>query len=89
MMGQMARGGFPGMPGMPGVGGQRRQAKQQKQAKGKRRSGNPMKRKQEELEAARRREERAASPFGVPAQDGATADPSDFELPKGFEQFLK
>ncbi|MEU8132355.1 signal recognition particle protein [Streptodolium elevatio] len=88
MMTSMARGGgFPGMPGMPGGGGARKKGKAPKQAKGKRQSGNPMKRKQEELAAAQRREERAASAFQLPG-DGA-ADPSDFELPKGFEDYLK
>ena len=56
MMPQMAQGGgMPGMPGMPGHGlgkkAKGRQEKQQKQAKGKRRSGNPAKRAQEEAAA--------------------------------------
>ena len=56
MMQQMARGGAPGMPGSPGMGlgkkAKGRQAPQQKQAKGKRRSGNPAKRAQEQAAAA-------------------------------------
>lgn len=87
MMTSMARGGgFPGMPGMPGMGGSaKRKGKAPKQAKGKRQSGNPMKRKQEELAAAQRREERAAGQFQAPASE----DTSQFELPKGFEDYLK
>ncbi|MGA4542837.1 signal recognition particle protein [Uniformispora flossi] len=88
MMTSMARGGgFPGMPGMPGMGGAKKKGKAPKQAKGKRQSGNPMKRKQEELEAAKRREERAAGGFQLPA--GGDTDPGSFELPKGFEDYLK
>ncbi|HSA50874.1 MAG TPA: signal recognition particle protein, partial [Yinghuangia sp.] len=66
MMTSMARGG--GIPGMPGMGGgaSRKKGKAPKQAKGKRQSGNPMKRKQEELAAAQRREERAAQAFQLP-----------------------
>ncbi|MFF2965085.1 signal recognition particle protein, partial [Streptomyces sp. NPDC057963] len=54
MMSKMAQGGgMPGVPGMPGMGGgPGRQKKQVKQAKGKRKSGNPMKRKAEEQAAA-------------------------------------
>jgi signal recognition particle subunit SRP54 len=84
MMSRMAQGGgMPGMPGMPGMGGgPGRQKKQQKKGKGSRRSGNPMKRLQEEQEAAARREERAGSAFG------AGADPGNFELPSEFKDFL-
>src|SRR5882757_6898400 len=76
MMSKMAQGGgMPGMPGVPGMGGgPGRQKKQQKQAKGKRQSGNPMKRKQEEQAAAARRAQQGQdagqegdSPFGLPA----------------------
>ncbi len=86
MMTSMARGGgIPGMPGMGGGGASRKKGKAPKQAKGKRQSGNPMKRKQEELAAAQRREERAAQAFQLPG----SGDPSKFELPKGFEDYLK
>ncbi|MFF5085639.1 signal recognition particle protein [Streptomyces niveus] len=88
MMSKMAQGGgMPGMPGAPGSGGgPGRQKKQQKQAKGKRRSGNPMKRKQEEQAAAARREEaaQAGGAFGLPA---AEAD-KNFELPDEFKKFM-
>ncbi|MFI8904019.1 signal recognition particle protein [Streptomyces albidoflavus] len=88
MMSRMAQGGgMPGMPGMPGSGGgPGRQKKKQKQAKGKRKSGNPMKRKAEEEAAAARREQGAqeGSPFGLPAgQPG-----KDFELPDEFKKFM-
>ncbi|NBM15195.1 signal recognition particle protein [Streptomyces sp. GC420] len=89
MMSRMAQGGgMPGMPGMPGMGGgPGRQKKQQKQAKGKRRSGNPMKRKAEEQAAASRREQAATQPggaFGLPAGQSA----QDFELPDEFKKFM-
>ncbi|MEH0550136.1 signal recognition particle protein [Streptomyces sp. B21-101] len=86
MMSRMAQGGgMPGMPGMPGMGGAGRQKKQPKQAKGKQRSGNPMKRKQQELEAAQRREAQAqgGNALGLP-QQGA----QDFELPDEFKKFM-
>ncbi|MFB7228713.1 signal recognition particle protein [Streptomyces fimicarius] len=87
MMSKMAQGGgMPGMPGMPGMGGgPGRQKKQVKQAKGKRKSGNPMKRKAEEAAAAERREQAAQSggAFGLPAQDD-----KNFELPDEFKKFM-
>ncbi|MFI6288831.1 signal recognition particle protein [Streptomyces sp. NPDC051018] len=87
MMSRMAQGGgMPGMPGIPGMGGgPGRQKKQQKQAKGKRRSGNPMKRKAEEEAAAARREQAAqGGAFGLPAGGQA----QDFELPDEFKKFM-
>ncbi|MFE5742046.1 signal recognition particle protein [Streptomyces celluloflavus] len=88
MMSKMAQGGgMPGMPGMPGMGGgPGRQKKQQKQAKGKRKSGNPMKRKaEEEAEAARREAAQAGNPLGLP-QGGD--QPQNFELPEEFKKFM-
>ncbi|SDP04462.1 signal recognition particle protein [Actinacidiphila guanduensis] len=92
MMSRMAQGGgMPGMPGMPGMGGgPGRQKKQQKQAKGRRQSGNPMKRKAEAAAAAARREQQAQegpggqgdSPFGLPGGG------EDFELPDAFKKFM-
>ncbi|NEE44987.1 signal recognition particle protein, partial [Streptomyces sp. SID8455] len=69
-----------GMGGGPG-----RQKKQIKQAKGKRKSGNPMKRKAEEAAAAERREQAAAQggAFGLPAQED-----KNFELPDEFKKFM-
>ncbi|MFF0741954.1 signal recognition particle protein [Streptomyces sp. NPDC004111] len=88
MMSKMAQGGgMPGMPGMPGMGGgPGRQKKQVKQAKGKRKSGNPMKRKAEEQAAAERREQAAqgGGAFGLPAGQGG----KDFELPDEFKKFM-
>ena len=87
MMSKMAQGGgMPGMPGMPGMGGgPGRQKKQVKQANGKRKSGNPMKRKVEEAAAAERREQAAAQggAFGLPAQGD-----KNFELPDEFKKFM-
>ncbi|MFJ4922639.1 signal recognition particle protein [Streptomyces sp. NPDC088725] len=88
MMSRMAQGGgMPGMPGMPGMGGgPGRQKKQQKKAKGKQRSGNPMKRKAEEQAALARREESAQSgnAFGLPAGE----QDKNFELPDEFKKFM-
>ncbi|GGU45254.1 signal recognition particle protein [Streptomyces albospinus] len=89
MMSRMAQGGgMPGMPGMPGMGGgAARKKKQIKQAKGKRKSGNPMKRKADEEAAAARREAAAAgNPLGLP--QGAAQDPQNFELPEEFKKFM-
>ncbi|MEU6946067.1 signal recognition particle protein [Streptomyces sp. NPDC046332] len=88
MMSRMAQGGgMPGMPGMPGMGGgPGRQKKQVKQAKGKRKSGNPMKRKAEEEAAQARREQaQQGGAFGLPA---AGQGPGDFELPDEFKKFM-
>ncbi|MGW7489758.1 signal recognition particle protein [Streptomyces sp. NPDC054786] len=87
MMSKMAQGGgMPGMRGMPGMGGGARKKKQVKQAKGKRKSGNPMKRKAEEEAAAARREAaQSGNPLGLP-QDGQ--DPQNFELPEEFKKFM-
>ncbi|WP_407561452.1 signal recognition particle protein [Streptomyces sp. 184] len=84
MMSRMAQGGgMPGMPGMPGAAGGKRKGKQQKKAKGRQRSGNPMKRKADEQAAADRRAA-AGSPFG----GGADQPPQDFELPEEFKKLL-
>ncbi|WP_407549724.1 signal recognition particle protein [Streptomyces sp. Pv4-95] len=88
MMSKMAQGGgMPGMPGMPGMGGGgAKKKKQVKQAKGKRKSGNPMKRKaDEEAAAARREAAQSGNPLGLP-QGGQ--DQKDFELPEEFKKFM-
>ncbi|TRV73623.1 signal recognition particle protein [Streptomyces sp. 130] len=87
MMSKMAQGGgMPGMPGMPGMGGgPGRQKKQVKQAKGKRKSGNPMKRKAEEQAAAARRE--AAQNGGAPGLPAGQSG-QNFELPDEFKKFM-
>ena len=63
MMSRMAQGGgMPGMPGMPGHGRRPRPAEEAaKQAKGKQRSGNPMKRKAARSRRPRRRARAGAS----------------------------
>lgn len=91
MMEQMARGGgMPGMPGSPGMAlGKRakaRQAPQAKKGKGKRVSGNPAKRAQQDAEQP---ETPAANPFGLPGGVPAGFNPDDFQLPAGLDQYLK
>jgi signal recognition particle subunit SRP54 len=88
MMSKMAQGGgIPGMPGVPGMGGgPGRTKKKVKQAKGRQRSGNPMKRKAEEQAALARREEAAQSggAFGLPTGE----QDKNFELPDEFKKFM-
>ncbi|MQY12234.1 Signal recognition particle protein [Streptomyces sp. RB5] len=88
MMSRMAQGkGMPGMPGIPGMGGgaaTKRKGKPAKKAKGKQRSGNPMKRQADERAAQAKREETAGNAFGLPAGQ----DASDFELPDEFKKFM-
>jgi signal recognition particle subunit SRP54 len=81
MMQQMARGGAPGMPGMPGMGlgkkAKGRQAPQPKKGKGKRQSGNPAKRAQEEAASSEKPAAASGSAFGI---DGGQAGvPDDFD----------
>ncbi|WP_137121833.1 signal recognition particle protein [Segeticoccus rhizosphaerae] len=97
MMRQLRRGGgMPGVPGMPSLGGGKK-GKQVKRKKGK--SGNPAKRAAEE-KALEQKEEQAraaamGSAFGDVGGDGGSAEPNDesmdptnLQLPKGFEKFL-
>ncbi|MEU8583612.1 signal recognition particle protein [Streptomyces sp. L500] len=86
MMSRMAQGGgMPGMPGIPGMGGgAARKKKQIKQGKGKRQSGNPMKRKADAEAAAARREQAQAE--GVPGLP--TGADGKFELPDEFKKFM-
>ena len=92
MMKKMAAGGgMPGMPGMPGMGGGGGARKGAKSApKKKARSGNPAKAAQELRDAEARR---AAGPKALPTgasfgQQGGDFDPSQLNLPKGFDKFL-
>ncbi|MGO4383499.1 signal recognition particle protein [Specibacter sp. RAF43] len=90
MMKKMAQGGgIPGMPGMPGPGGFGGARKGKKVVKKKARSGNPAKAAQELREAQERANAPRALPtgaaFGAGNQD---FDPSNLNLPKGFEKFL-
>jgi signal recognition particle subunit SRP54 len=80
MMQQMARGGAPGMPGSPGMGlgkkSKARQAPQPKKGKGKRVSGNPAKRAQQQAGAAEKPAAAAGSAFGLGDDKGL---PDDFD----------
>src|SRR5699024_6685659 len=89
-------GGMPGMPGMPGggAGGRRNQRKGKGKGKNKKqqRFGNPARAEAE----ARKEQERLAKKASqeVGSAFGAGADPKDFDpsqlnLPKGFEKYLK
>jgi signal recognition particle subunit SRP54 len=92
MMKKMAQGGgMPGMPGMPGLGGPGGARKGGKNApKKKARSGNPAKAAQELKDAEARRAGAAkALPTGAAfGQQGGDFDPSQLNLPKGFDKFL-
>jgi signal recognition particle subunit SRP54 len=95
MMTQLARGGgMPGMPGMPGMGGGKgRKPKQQaKKGKGgKRVSGNPAKKAQEEAAAKEKAAASAANPFGNPGGEAIDYEKAaaELNLPKDFSKFLK
>lgn len=89
MMKKMAQGGgMPGMPGMGGPGGARKGGKNA--PKKKARSGNPAKAAQELKDAEERRAGAAkALPTGAAfGQQGGDFDPSQLNLPKGFDKFL-
>jgi signal recognition particle subunit SRP54 len=93
MMKKMAAGGgMPGMPGMPGMGGGggARKGGAKNAPKKKAKSGNPAKAAQELREAeARRANASKALPTGAAfGQQGADFDPSQLNLPKGFDKFL-
>ena len=70
-MGQMGPGGMPGMGSMPGSGGKAKQKAQARKDRAQRarvakkaRSGNPAKRRQQELEALLPPEQRSSAPSG-------------------------
>jgi len=86
MMKHMARaGGLAGAGNLPGMGkkSRGRMAPQKPVAKGK--SGNPAKRARQEMELQQRAAERGAAFGALPP----AFDPSQFELPAGFEKYLK
>ncbi|WP_432494348.1 signal recognition particle protein [Kineococcus gypseus] len=97
MMRQMRKGlggGLPGIPGMPGTAGaaSKKQKARVAAAKGRKgRSGNPAKRAEQERAASSRALSGggadAGSAFGAP-QPPAEFDPSQLNLPQGFEKFL-
>ncbi|MDO5701578.1 MAG: signal recognition particle protein, partial [Bowdeniella nasicola] len=89
-------GGMPGMGNMPGMGkkSRGRQAPKRRRVKGK--SGNPAKRRQQELEMERKLREKAeaaakpkakGSAFGLGSLGKQTTE--QFEVPEGLEKFLK
>jgi signal recognition particle subunit SRP54 len=91
MMKKMAQGGgMPGMPGMPGMGAGGARKGGKNAPKKKARSGNPAKAAQELREAEARR---AAGAKAVPTgaafgQQPGDFDPSQLNLPKGFDKFM-
>lgn len=94
MMKKLASGKMPGMPGgmqMPGMaaagGGNRKKNKKNNKKKGSR-SGNPMKRAQQEAQAQQAEKARQGAAFGQQTQQ-QELDLADMNLPKGFEKFLK
>ena len=90
MMKKLAQGGgIPGMPGMPGPGGFGGAKKAAKNApKKKARSGNPAKAAQQLREAEQKRASSVPTGSAFGAQPGGDFDPSQLNLPKGFDKFL-
>ncbi|MGO4582572.1 signal recognition particle protein [Arthrobacter sp. 2RAF6] len=88
MMKKLAQGGgMPGMPGMPGLGGGGSRKGSKNAPKKKARSGNPAKAAQELRDAENKRAK--AVPTGAAfGQAGGDFDPSQLNLPKGFDKFL-
>lgn len=93
MMQAMSRGGgmpgMPNMPGLPGFGGgytkkQRKKSAKKSSGNKKGRSGNPAKRRQQELEAQRRAKSPKGSAFG-----GASADASGNVDIEALAKFLR
>lgn len=103
MMSQMGQSGaMPGMGSMPGQGGRAKQkaqaraaAAQKARVKKKARSGNPAKRRQQELEALLPKDQRAPQPpvgsaFGAPQVTGTPdARPSMDDLPDDIKRMLR
>ena len=96
MMKKLATGKMSGMPGgmqMPGMaaagGSNRKKNKKNNNKKKAGRSGNPMKRKQQEAEALAAQKARQGAAFGQQAQQQEDLDLSKMNLPKGFEKFLQ
>jgi signal recognition particle subunit SRP54 len=91
MMKKLAQGGgIPGMPGMPGPGGFGGGAKKaaKNAPKKKARSGNPAKAAQQLREAEQKRANAVPTGSAFGAQPGGEFDPSQLNLPKGFDKFL-
>ena len=94
MMKKLAAGKMSGVPSgmqMPGMaaagGGNRKKNKKNNKKKGSR-SGNPMKRAQQEAQAQQAEKARQGAAFGQQTQQ-QELDLADMNLPKGFEKFLK
>ncbi len=101
MMGSMgAMGGMPGMGTMPARGGKAKQKANARKAQAERarikrkaRSGNPAKRRQQELEAMLPKDHQGGAPaagssFGI-AQQAPTARPSLDDLPEDVRRMLQ
>ncbi|MGP5194621.1 signal recognition particle protein [Arthrobacter rhombi] len=88
MMKRMAAGG--GMPGMPGGGGRGGAKKGKSSGKKKQKFGNPAKAAQAELDSKNRKSAAPSTPTGASfgGQGGQDFNPSDLNLPKGFDKFL-
>ncbi|WP_115788757.1 signal recognition particle protein [Arthrobacter silvisoli] len=90
MMKKLAQGGgMPGMPGMPGMGGGGARKGGKNAPKKKARSGNPAKAAQQLREAEAKRSAPSSAATGAAfGQGAADFDPSQLNLPKGFDKFL-
>ena len=98
-MGQMGLGGMPGMGSMPGSGGKAKQKAQARKDRAQRarvakkaRSGNPAKRRQQELEALLPPEQRSSAPsgsaFGVSEAPQEGPRPTLDDLPEDIRRML-
>ena len=98
-MGQMGPGGMPGMGSMPGSGGKAKQKAQARKDRAQRarvakkaRSGNPAKRRQQELEALLPPEQRSSAPsgsaFGVSEASQEGPRPTLDDLPEDIRRML-
>lgn len=98
-MGQMGPGGMPGMGSMPGSAGKAKQKAQARKDRAQRarvakkaRSGNPAKRRQQELEALLPPEQRSSAPsgsaFGVSEAPQEGPRPTLDDLPEDIRRML-
>ena len=98
-MGQMGPGGMPGMGSMPGSGGKAKQKAKARKDRAQRarvakkaRSGNPAKRRQQELEALLPPEQRSSAPsgsaFGVSEATQEGPRPTLDDLPEDIRRML-
>ena len=91
MMKKMAAGGgMPGMPGMPGMGGggARKGAKSRAQEEGPLRQPGQGSAGTRDAEARRAAGAKALPTGAAFGQQGGDFDPSQLNLPKGFDKFL-